>query len=97
MVCEMMMPLMCGRTEEAIEIWEEGLENAENLVSNNKKSDYINLGLGNRVCSPISCSAHSHVRQNLGRLDEAEQWFKKALEVAPNDPNVCHLPLCHIR
>ena len=45
---------MCGRTEEAIEIWEEGLENAENLVSNNKKSDYINLGLGNRVCSPLS-------------------------------------------
>ena len=38
-----------GRLEEALKMWEDGYNKSENLVTMGKKSDCINLGIGNKV------------------------------------------------
>ena len=78
--------------EDAIKIWEEGYAKGDNLVGQGKYAECSNLGLANKVRAALYASKHTGsvicCLQYLGRLEEAEKWFKQALQIRPKDKDL---------
>ena len=79
--CGRIPPLTClprlraqnGQLETAVQVWKDGLSKGRNVVGGDKPVTVTNIAMGLR---------------NLGRYDEALQYYQQAAALRPNEPRV---------